>query len=365
MGFKWSYRILAKWIFQTTAGRHSLAPVPPMEVLVKVHLPAVPMLSRLAFFALAFLLVLLPAPARSLPAEEDVYWQSREDAWWTGPMMANSPETGAPGHFLAEPYLYDVRTSHANSYGSRTYLVYGLANNFSVGVIPVFGYNRVDGGPNSSGVRLGDFVLQAQYQFTHFQDGSWVPSTAIMLQETLPTGKYDRLGNRPADGMGSGVYTTTLGFNAQTYLWMPNGRILRLRMNLTASYSGGTDVHGTSVYGTSDSFHGHARPGNSYGIDMAAEYSLTQRWVLALDALYNHNGSTRLTGEDFIDPFGGPPLPRNLHVDSGTSDYWGVAPAIEYNWTPNIGVLLGTRVIFGGHRTPSSITPAIALNYVH
>lgn len=339
-----------------------MAPVASMEAPVKLPCPVVPTLLRLAVFIWAGL---LPPLARALPGAEEVYQQSREDAWWTGPMMANSPETGAPGHFLAEPYLYDVRSPRADSYGSRTYLVYGLARDFSVGIIPVFGYNRVDGGPNGSGIGLGDFVLQAQYQFTHFQDGSWVPSTAIMLQETLPTGKYDRLGRRPADGQGSGVYTTTLGFNAQTYLWVPNGRILRLRLNLTASFSGSTDVHGVSVYGTGDSFRGRARPGNSYGIDLAAEYSVTNRWVLALDALYNHNGNTRVAGSDFIDPFGGPPLPRDLRMNSGTSDYWGLAPAVEYNWSPNIGVLLGTRVIFGGHRTPSSVTPAIALNYVH
>lgn len=365
MRIKWSCQILAKWIFQPTAQKPSVATVPPMEVPVKVHCPVVPTLSRLAVFALACLLGALPTHVRAVAAPEDAYLQSRQDAWWTGPMMANSPETGSPGTVLAEPYLYDVHTPNANSYGSRTYLVYGLANNFSVGVIPVFGYNRVDGGPNSSGVGLGDFTLQAQYQFTHFHEGSWVPSTAIMIQETLPTGDFDHLGNRPADGMGSGVYTTTLGFNAQTYVWLPNGRIMRLRLNLTASWSGGTHVHGVSVYGTSNSFSGHARPGNSYGIDVAAEYSLTKRWVLALDALYNHNGNTRVTGTDTIDPFGGPPLPRDLQMNSGTSDYWGLAPAIEYNWSPNIGVLLGTRVIFGGHRTSSSITPAIALNYVH
>ncbi|HET6554597.1 MAG TPA: transporter [Dyella sp.] len=331
---------------------------------MKAHRP-VPALLRLVVFALLCLLDSLPLSATPLPASEEVYQQSREDAWWTGPMMANSPETGSPGHVLAEPYLYDVRTPNANSYGSRTYLVYGLANNFSIGIIPVFGYNRVDGGANSSGIGLGDFTLQAQYQFTHFHEGSWVPSTALMIQETLPTGDYDHLGSRPADGMGSGVYTTTLGFNAQTYVWLRNGRILRLRLNLTASWSGSTKVHGVSVYGTGNTFSGQARPGNSYGIDVAAEYSLTRRWVLAMDGLYNHNGNTRVTGADTIDPFGGPPLPRNLHMNSGTSDYWGVAPAVEYNWTPNIGVLLGTRVIFGGHRTPSSITPAIALNVVH
>ena len=49
----------------------------------------------------------------------------------------------------------------------------------------------------------------------------------------------------------------------------------------------------------------------------------------------------------------------------GRSDAVGYAPAIEYNWSPNIGLLFGVRVIAGGNNTRRSVTPAIALNYVH
>jgi hypothetical protein len=33
-----------------------------------------------------------------------------------------------------------------------------------------------------------------------FHEGRWSPTTSIAVQETLPTGKYDRLGERPSDG---------------------------------------------------------------------------------------------------------------------------------------------------------------------
>ena len=48
--------------------------------------------------------------------------QSTDDAWWTGPMLAASPNTLPRGHFLVEPYVYDVRTAHADGFGSLTYL---------------------------------------------------------------------------------------------------------------------------------------------------------------------------------------------------------------------------------------------------
>lgn len=308
----------------------------------------------------------IPAFAQTTPAAPPAPStpQSMSDAWWTGPMLANSAETLPPGHFLFEPYIYDIRSPHNDSFGSRTYILYGLVNRLSVGIIPVFGYNKVSNGPNSSDIGVGDITVQAQYRLTEFRQGSWVPTTAIQLQETLPTGKYDQLGNRPSDGLGSGAYSTTVGINSQTYFWLPNGRILRMRFNVSESFSQRAHVKGVSVYGTDNAFRGNVQPGNGFFADLAFEYSLTERWVLATDLVYSHNGNTRVTGLDFVDP-SNIPFPQNVRVNSGTSTSFGVAPAIEYSWTPAIGVLLGTRIIFGGHNTVGTVSPAIAINYVY
>jgi hypothetical protein len=286
------------------------------------------------------------------------------EAWWTGPMLANSAETLPPGHFLFEPYLYDVRSPNIDSFGSRTYILYGLVNRLSIGLIPVFGYNRVSNGPNSSGIGVGDITLQAQYRMTEFQPDSWIPTTAIQLQETLPTGQYDELGSRPSNGLGAGAYTTTLAINSQMYFWMPNGRILRMRLDVSDAFSRSVEVKGVSVYGTSQGFEGNVKPGNSFFADLAFEYSLTQRWVLALDATYGHDGNTHIVGEDLLDP-STIPFPQNVRLNSGTSTAFGLAPAIEYNWSSAIGVLLGTRVTFGGRNSVKTVTPAIAINYVY
>jgi hypothetical protein len=85
--------------------------------------------------------------------------------------------------------------------------------------------------------------------------------------------------------------------------------------------------------------------------------------VLALDATCRHNGNTRAAGFDMLDPHSVNP-PR-IHLDSGSSDAFGFAPAIEYSWKPNLGVLLGTRLIPSTHNTHASITPAVAINFVY
>lgn len=286
--------------------------------------------------------------------------QSRDDAWWTGPMLANGAETLPQVHMLIEPYIYDVTTPGVDAFGSRAYVLYGLTDRLTVGAIPIIGYNRVSGAPNSSGIGLGDQILQAQYRLRRFHEGSWLPTVSLMLQETVPTGRYDRLGQRPANGMGGGAYATTLGVNMQSYFWMPNGRILRARLNATTTFAGRARVEGVSTYGTGEDFRGHARAGDNFYVGAALEYSLTTRWVLALDLTYSHNGNTWVRGYDVM-----PGLePIRVSKRFGRSDAVGYAPAIEYNWSPNIGLLFGVRVIAGGNNVQRSVTPAIALNYV-
>jgi hypothetical protein len=296
--------------------------------------------------------------------------QSLDDAWWTGPMLANTPATAPPGHFLIETYLYDVAgegrfdrrgvrrgAAHSAGFGSQTYVVYGLADRVAVGLIPTAGFNTVSGGASSSGPGLGDSSVLAQYRLTQFHAGSWLPTTAINVQETLPTGKYDRLGDRPSDGLGGGAYTTTLSFYSQTYFWLPNGRLLRMRLDLSQAFSRRVNIEGVSVYGTAPAFRGYANPGRSFTFDASWEYSLTRSWVLASDVVVRHNGNTRL-----VDRAQHPPGSR---LDSGASDAFYVAPAIEYNWQSNLGVLLGVRLVAAGRNTANTVTPVVAINYVH
>jgi hypothetical protein len=299
--------------------------------------------------------------------------QSREDAWWTGPMLAPNAATLPTGHALIEPYLFDAITDgHFDEQGTRhpgprehdlgslTYMLYGLTDRVTVGLIPRFAYNKPAGAPNSSGVGFGDLTLQAGYGLTQYRDGHRTPAISVVIQETLPTGRYDHLA-RASDGFGAGAYSTALALYSQDYFWMPNGRILRARLDLTYTLSASADVSGLSVYGTPHGFSGRAYPGDSFTADAAAEYSVTRNWVLALDIVYQHNDSTQVSGT-VQPPSGATAVP--LAQSSGSSYSIAFAPAIEYNWSSRIGALLGVRIIRIGRNTTSSVTPAVALNMV-
>jgi hypothetical protein len=331
--------------------------------------------SRSARYALAALVLLAGSATADVYSETQADRQSLEDAWWTGPIVAASAGTLPKGHALIEPYVYDVvtrgrydndgnyrSTDSVHSYGSLTYMLYGVTDDFTAGLIPTFGFNDVSGGPDSSGIGLGDVTLQGQYRLAQFREGSRVPTMSAVLQQTLPTGKYDRLGTRISDGLGAGAYTTTLALHSQYYFWLPTGRILRTRFNVSYALPDSVDVADTSVYGTPQGFRGRAEPGNTFTINSAWEYSVTRNWVLALDLIYQHDDNTRVRGDE---PATGNGQRSEFRADSGTSWRFGLAPAIEYNWTSRVGIIVGARWFAAGRNTGASVTPVAAINMVY
>jgi hypothetical protein len=287
-------------------------------------------------------------------------------------MLAASASTLPKGHVLIEPYLFDVMavgrfdrdgkmhsTPRADGVGSLTYMLYGVTNRFTVGLIPTAGYNLASDATSSSGPGMGDLTLTAQYRLSQFRPGHRMPTVSIVVQETLPTGKYDQLGDRPNNGFGSGAFTTRPALYLQHYFWLPNGRILRTRLDVSQAFSNGVDVKDVSVYGTEEGFRGRANPGSSFFLDSSWEYSLRRNLVLALDVTYGHDRNTRVTGRNILQQD-----PSFIHFDSGSRDVLGLAPAIEYSWNANIGVLLGVRLIPAGRNVTATVTPAIAINYV-
>ena len=289
--------------------------------------------------------------------------QILDEAWWTGPVLAASASTLPQGHFLVEPYIFDVitygrhdeqgqhvSTPHENDFGSQSYVLYGVTDRISAGLIPRFGYEKSSRGPSSPGLQVGDLTLQAQYRLSQFQEGSWVPTMSLVVGETLPTGKYDKLDRHPGDGFGAGAYTTILSLYSQEYFWLSTGRILRMRLDLSYSLSSRVALHGASVYGTGTGFSGHAQPGDSFTGDVSWEYSMTRNWVAALDVVYEHDANTTVTG--------------NYTASSGDSWSVGFAPALEYNFNARIGIIAGARFIPIGRNNSISVTPVAAINMV-
>ena len=230
----------------------------------------------------------------------------------------------------------------------------------TLGLIPRLGLHESSAGQDSSDFTLGDTTLQAAFGLTQFHQGSHVPATAFVIQETFPTGKYDRLNGQTDGALGSGAYSTTVALYSQMYFWMPTGRILRARLDISYEASQWASVHDISVYGTSNGFAGRVRPGQSVFGDLAFEYSMTQSWVLAMDFWWEHDGNTQVQGG--YAPAATSVLPAYLVQNSGSDDMLYVAPAVEYNWSPAMGVIAGARITAAGRNAGATVTPVAAIN---
>lgn len=312
-----------------------------------------------------------PAPEAAQPR------QALDDAWWTGSLVSLSAATLPTGHYLLEPYFFDVHPyGHFDAGGERrhvtredglsslTIMEYGVTDTFTLGAIPRFEDRRISTGGSASGLGVGDLTLQGQYRLAQYHEGGFSPGVSLLVTETLPLGKYDRLGGRPGDGVGGGAYSTGLGLLAQDYFWTPAGRILRTRLNMTYTVSNRARLRDVSVYGTPEGFRGSAKPGDAFNVDVAFEYSVTRNWVLALDVGYERDASTRVEG---LVPPQTATGPATIHFQrsSGVGESLILAPAIEYNWTPNLGVIFGAKMLPAGRNAPALFIPALAINYVH
>lgn len=113
------------------------------------------------------------------------------------------------------------------------------------------------------------------------------------------------------------------------------------------------------MYGTGPGFRGDASLGDGYSINLAGEYSVTRNWVLALDVFRQYSDGTRVRG--YVTEDG---ERREVRRDIGSSWRLGVAPAIEYNFSGTVGVIVGARWFAAGRNADASITPVAAINLV-
>jgi len=313
----------------------------------------------------------------SLPAASTASGTARapqDDAWWTGSLLSASAETMPVGHWLVEPYVIDQSADSAfDADGHRhrmpsysrssaaAYVMYGLANGISVGALPHVLLHARDATGGTTDATAGDVTALLQLRLMPGMAGSWQPATSLVIGETLPTGRYDRLTGGPSATSGSGVHRTDASLYAQSLLRTPGDRWLRVRLNLTYSWSDSTAVADVSAYGTPTGFRGRARPGSAAAADLAFELSLSPRWVLALDILYQHQDSTVVEGA--VVPLNdGAGAGQALRLASGPSESWALAPAIECNFNAKVGLIAGLKVTAAGRNAAIEQVPAVALN---
>jgi hypothetical protein len=313
---------------------------------------------------MAFLLVAaIWSPAKAKPYIDDTV----ADQWFTGSLEAPSPAFPKAGLFAIEPYtIYSTNTGAYNGFwghyavpndrnqvSSVTVLKYGITDHLSIEALPSLSH-AWNGLTNTNGLGLGDLPIEFQYRLNEKNRATGLPSLTIFMGMSFPIGAYDRLSN-PLDGFGSGAFIAKQGFVLESLFDTWGDHPMRVRFFGSAYEAvASAPVSGTSVYGTNQGFQGAATPGFSTALGVGVEYGLNQRWVLALDLVHNYAEGARLNG---MNANGG-----LINATGASSMVIALAPAIEYNISGSLGIIVGVAFSVAGYNTSSYIAPQIAIS---
>ncbi|KTD43328.1 hypothetical protein [Legionella quateirensis] len=294
------------------------------------------------------------------------------DPWFTGPLLAPAGHTIPKGHSNFEVYGIDVFTDGAyNAAGNvirtplfRSFIInpiltHGFTDwlDFQITVPYVFNSTR---GVSSN--RLTDVSVAAGFQLFEQKGALNRMDVRVLLQETLPTGRYDHLNPQLAgtDATGLGAYQTQLGINLQYLLPVFNTHYLRTRLIISRIFGSTVWVDGLSSYGGTNNTHGRIRLGAENDYDLAFEYTLTQHWVAVMEGYISNGQNTRFNGILDIGNVGSPPT--NISIGNGAFKEKALAPALEYNFNSKVGIIGGVWFPVSGKNTSHYLTYMLALN---
>lgn len=312
-------------------------------------------------FVRAMVAAIFLASAGSAAAQQNDSEAAIRAQWFTGTLLSPSPGVPRKGVLGVEPYLIDKRgigvfdangILHSAPVGveqlrSFTSVNYGFTNSFSVQVTPAVAHVSHDGDVQTG---LADFPIKIHYRPIAGALDFWHPSLTTTFGITLPLGKFEHL-RHSADGFGTGAYMAMeeLELQQRFTTWLhPH----RLRMWARVSQPLNTvDLHGISSYGTAQGFLGTVVPGSSAELGIGDEVGLDQQWALALDILQDFAKGPHVRGQGMTNPM----------ADIEGSVFW-VAPAVEYNPTEHIGIIVGVEISMAGRNSPSQVIPQIAVN---
>lgn len=281
--------------------------------------------------------------------------------WYTGPLITPSASMMPPGAVNFQPYL-NVQTNYAqfnedrHSVTTPNLVQLQSVNIFQTGITDWMDCTAIFQGqeswlPEKNGGGFDD--VKVGVGFLILAQDLYIPQIKVTLQELFPTGRYKRLSptGLGLDGVGGGSYVSQFCLEfGKLFLWNTQHP---LNTRLFLGYTVGTTVHVAdyNVYGGTAGTLGKVRPGNTFSADLGLEWSINQPWVLALDIAYTCADRTKFYGNPGITSTGAPAA-----VGSGSNDNLSLAPAFEYNWNSNLGIVCGAWFSVYGRNTANFVS---------
>lgn len=326
------------------------------------------------------------------------------EPWLAGPLMENHPVSYPTGSgFVDFTTNYTENRGFFDTAGNfvpapRTSVdsffadfAYGISQKSDVRVNISYFRNLVSGESYS---RLGDTLVTLGYQVWLQKNSRWLPDFRVTIEQIFPSGRWDNLnpGLYGADATGVGSFQTAIGLRFRKTIALANERFLALHARIWLNHPSPVPLSGFSIYGGSTTTDGSIVLGNQALVDLAFEYKYTQNWGFSFEWFVMTQSASRFSGKlsnrglegvrpkfEFADgPNLGPGgrvvrralrrrgishivfnnlIPSRLNlgndfIGSGNNLSMNFAPAIEYNFSADFGVVFGTVFDFMGQNNP-------------
>lgn len=319
---------------------------------------------RNALFALSFLVISTQVYSEPNPQADTEF-----GPWFTGPLLTPSSQVIPGGYINVEPYLFvnvitgrysshwhPKKTPHFYNINFQLPIQIGITKWMDFAITPEFSINRTKG---KSSTVLNDLISTLDFQL-YKDDSNTYPDVKFTIQETFPTGRYQKLGahKHGTDAGGGGCFVTSIGFVFDQTYHIFGKHYLEWRFNPFYSFSTPVHVRGINTYGGAHNTRGTIRPGQSWSGLFGLEYSLTQNWALAFDLFGFYQNKIRFSGKRGTHSNG-----THALVGNPSSVQFSFAPAIEYNFSERLGLIAGSWFSFAGRNSKRFASAVIALNY--
>ncbi len=293
--------------------------------------------------------------------------------WLTGTLIAPTGTVVGYGSFNIETYIYfttnvgaynkdwETVSAEENFYSLNPQIIayFGLTPWCDINLIPQCFYNTKS---NQHSFHFGDFTVGLDFQLLDAGYTPYFPGIKFAIREIFPTGHFERLNPTKllTDQTGAGAFATQ--FDLQIYKEYHIYCDHWLSLNMGAQYTVNTPVHvhGFNSYGGGFGADGRALPGNILQLFASFEYSLTKNWALAIDNVYLHTEATQFCG------FPGFSSPGVLAtVGEPSSEQLSFAPAIEYNFSSDFGIIAGCWFTALGRNSTEFRSAVIEFDYTY